>query len=143
MRIWYFSLYILITSLHSSIRDPLEDFISGDAFRSICQYVYEHDRIRYWEKVDKSGNIVFNNDHFKKLEEKIIKNIKPGDCIFVQPNVFSSFFKDVHPKITQPYFLVSSFCDEPVFDETYLEFIEDPMIIKCFMRNINVNHKKG
>jgi len=84
-------------------------YITGDAFRSISDHVYDEDSCLNPNQV------------------------KEGDIVFVKTWLIPSFFKYYHPLIKHSYILLTLNAD-PVIDETYVQYLDD-MIIHWFAQN--------
>ena len=93
-------------------------YISGDTFRAFCDYIY-----------DETGNTI------------IPENILYGDTIFLKTDYLSDFFKDIHPKIANPYILVTHNGDLPVPRE-FAYILDDPKLIVWFGQNVEYKHPK-
>ncbi|MFI0435519.1 MAG: hypothetical protein ACH350_07335 [Parachlamydiaceae bacterium] len=94
-------------------------YISGDSFRSFCDYVYD---------------------------EKD-QNIKPydvvyGDVIFVKTDYLCDFFTSVHPKIVNPYILITHNSDLCI-PQKFSYLLDDPKIIAWLGQNVkDYKHEK-
>jgi hypothetical protein len=120
-------IFLIWTGVYGNIREPLYDYISGDAFRSIADYIYEGPD---WYGVGSGA----------PLDRRIFKN-KPGDIIFVQICNLNNFIRKIHPKIKNPYILITHNHDDPI-DEKYKNFIKDPKIIKWYTQNSAIEDDK-
>jgi len=96
-------------------------YISGDTFRSFCDFV-----------IDKTNRFI-NPDE-----------VKDGDTIFIsaQTALLDFFFKNVHPKIKSTYILVTHNSDLSVF-KTYSKYLDDDNIVAWLGQNLTLEHKKA
>jgi hypothetical protein len=124
-----------VCSALTTTREPVGDFISPDAFRSIADFIYEGGDEQTASTIPKLPSL-------KEQERKILKNLSKGDVIYVYVKCLDHFIKNVHPKIRCPYIFLCTDDDNPIFDKRYLSFINDPKIINCYVRNINIDHPK-
>jgi len=103
-------------------RPTSEPFISGDTFRSFC-------------------NFIVDETHQPFDPEQV----KTGDTIFVSagfpPGNLKRFFSEYHPKIKYPYILVTHNGDSNV-PKDYMHYLEDDKIFAWFGQNINIGHPK-
>jgi hypothetical protein len=116
-------------------RTPIGDFISPDAFRSIADFIYED-----WDA--QTAATIPKLPTLEQQTKKILTKLSPGDIIYVYLPCLNHFIKHVHPKIAHPYIMICSSDDHPTFDESYLSYINDPKVINCYVRNINIDHPK-
>ncbi len=86
-------------------------FVSGDAFRAYSDHCYD--------EVDRS------------LDPKAVQK---GDTVFVKPDFFEDFFKEVHPQIEHPYILITHNSDYAV-PGLFAAMLDDPKIIAWFGQN--------
>jgi hypothetical protein len=104
-------------------RRPNLPYITGDAFRSHSDFIFDE------------TNQKFNPDIVKK-----------GDIIFVKTDLLDKFFTGYHDKISNKYILVSHNSDEdvPITRDLkdYTRYLEDEKIIVWFSQNVNRSHKK-
>lgn len=127
-------LCICLASLFSEDRRPLKNYITGDAFRGICDFRYENKKTESW--LDPTPKVFF-----EMQKERILKTSSAGDLIFVQSGLLDQFFLEVHPKISHPYILVSHNGDSSV-GEKYRQYLDDEKIIKWFAQNVDLEHAK-
>jgi len=99
-------------------RKSIYPFLSGDTFRSFCRFQYDEEH-----------------------KEKSFSNMKEGDTIFVNGDLLDLFFEKIHPKIPQPYVLVTHNSDHPIPYKFY-PFLNDPKLIAWFGQNIHLKHPK-
>lgn len=85
-------------------------YISGDTFRKNCNHVF---------------------DELSKFD---YKNVKKGDYIFVKTDFIEIFFKEMHPKIKEKYYLLTHNSDLPI--NSRHKYIIDEKIISWFAQNI-------
>ncbi len=105
----------IITSVTN--RWPSHPYITGDAFRSHCDFVFDETN--------------------KKFDPK---QIKTGDKIFVKTDMLEEFFANCHGEISNKYILVSHNADHEV--KNYNKYLDDDKIIVWFAQNSNQYHKK-
>lgn len=92
-------------------RPTIAPFISGDAFRAICDYCFD--------EVDSSLNPL---------------TVKKGSSIFVKTDFLDLFFHHVHPHIPVPYILVTHNSDDST-PGSFAEYLDDEKIIVWFGQN--------
>ena len=114
---------------------PIGPYISTDAFRSICNFRLEDMKDEFWSRP--------TPNRYRQMQEiDIVENIKVGDIVFVQANLISYFLKNIHPKISVPYFILAHRTDTPLDDE-FIEYMNnDSKIVKWFAQNVNIEHEK-
>lgn len=103
---------------YSPKRAPWFPFLSGDAFRAYCDYVFDEE--------DSSLNPLA---------------VQPNSTIFVKTDYLGRFFQQIHPRIPHKYILVShnSDCSAP---GDYVQFLEDEKLIAWFAQNVGATHPK-
>lgn len=100
-------------------RESSYPYISGDTFRSFCDFIY-----------DETGNTV------------IPDQVKYGDVIFLKTDFLQEFYFHVHPAIINPYILITHNSDRAITQE-FKAFLEDPKLIAWFGQNLeNFSHSK-
>ena len=93
--------------------------ISGDSFRAFCDH-----------KIDETNQAFY--------PESVVK----GDIIYVTPLGLKVFFETVHPKISEPYLLLTHNSDDS-FPEGYEEYLSDEKLKYWFTTNNSLpNHPK-
>lgn len=102
-------------------RPSSSPYLSGDTFRSFCNFI-----------IDKTN---------KFIDPEKIKN---GDIIFVANHAefLDFFFQKVHPKIKSKYILVTHNSDKSEFS-SYLKYLDDKNIVAWFGENLILKHKKA
>ncbi len=118
---------LIVIGVYGNSRDPIHDYISGDAFRSIAKYIYEE-------------NGSYGKNSGVKLDRRIFKN-SPGDIVFVQIASLGAFLENIHPNIPNPYILITHNGDD-IVDQRYLSFLLDPKIIRWYSQNVDIDHEK-
>ena len=95
-------------------------YVSGDTFRSICDFI-----------IDKTNNII-DPEH-----------VKNGDIIFIagHTQLLNFFFTHVHPKINANYILVTHNSDKSNFEQ-YAQYLDDKTITAWFGVNLTLEHAK-
>ncbi len=88
-------------------------YIAGDTFRAHCDYIY-----------DETGNTVKPD------------KVKYGDSIFLKTDYLKDFFTKIHPKIQNPYVLVTHNSDYPV-PQGYGYMLDDPKLLAWFGQNVD------
>jgi hypothetical protein len=116
LRILFIFMFFFQSLLFS--RPSSYPYISGDTFRAFCDYIY-----------DETGNTV--------LPESIVY----GDTIFLKTDYLSEFFREIHPKIANPYILVTHNGDLPIPRE-FGYVLDDPKLIVWFGQNVEHKHPK-
>lgn len=91
-------------------------YISGDGFRSLADHVFD---------MDSTINP---------------QTVQRGDIVFVQSSRIKRFFTKVHPRIDNPYVLITHNGDENI-NEEYVKFI-DGKIIHWFAQNCLIKHER-
>ncbi len=92
-------------------------YISGDTFRSICNFIFDED-VRF--------------DPAK---------IQKPSIVFVKTDMMPEFFARVHPKINVPYVLVTHNADHGAPGD-FVNYLDDPKIIHWFGQNPTAIHPK-
>lgn len=111
---------ILLTTLCCSLALVAEEvdrrsgfpYVSGDTFREFCTFI-----------VDETGSTL------------IPEKVQYGDTIFLKTDFLGDFFKNLHPKIANPYILISHNSDTAA-PGPYASFLDDPKIIAWFGQNM-------
>lgn len=89
-----------------------------------------------------TGNKFKRNCHYSYDEEGFKKNSEPNVNeilrIFVKIDYVHNFFRN---KQNKPYILFTHNGDLPV-DNSYLQYLNDPNLIRWYGQNINTNHPK-
>lgn len=115
-RIFVFFLPFLLWSVpYPPSRAPWLPFVSGDAFRSYCDYVVDEE--------DSSLNPL---------------SVKPRSTIFVKTDYLGYFFLRIHPRIPYPYILVTHNSDYSV-PGGFFSFLKDDKMIAWFGQNVDDN----
>lgn len=104
--------------LTNQSRIPKHKFITGDAFRAICDHVFD-----------------------ETLVEFDPKKVKTGDTIFVLTDFLDLFFKHVHHLILNQYVLITHNSDLSVPGK-YQRFLDENKIIFWFGINPDIRHPK-
>ncbi len=116
-----FQLYVLtlcvyVSGLCSSLlhedRPSSFPYIAGDTFRAYCDYIY-----------DETGNTVKPD------------KVKYGDTIFLKTDFLNDFFTNIHPKIQNPYVLVTHNSDYPI-PQGYGYMLDDTKLLAWFGQNV-------
>ena len=96
-------------------------YISGDGFRTIGDHIYDSTRPNFAPE---------------KVKEK--------EIVFVGDNMIKKFLREIHPRISVRYILVTHNGDERVDEEVaaLLDLDVDNKIIKCYSYNVTVSHPK-
>lgn len=124
------SLSFISASLQAQdIRSSSYPFISGDTFRAIANHI-----------LDETNQSLDPN------------TVQPYDIIFLKTDYAPSFFQIMHPKITNPYILITHNSDlSPIFllsgncswMRTDLSaYLDDPKLVAWFAQNIDYRHPK-
>lgn len=92
-------------------------YISGNAFRSICQHCF---------------------DDYASLSPEAVKE---QQFVFVATHKLGEFFFKVHPKISNRYVLITHNSDDSA-PGRYINFLNDQKIIAWFTQNCDANHPK-
>ena len=113
-----FSYIVAHTCKDNLSREGDLPFLSGDTFRAYADHIYDE-----------------TNATFKSEKVKI------GDTIFVISFLLFDFFANEHPKIKQPYILIThnSYFYAP---GEFIKFLNDPKIFMWFGVNKDSNHSK-
>lgn len=109
-----FNLWMFLTKNGRPTSYP---YLSADSFRAISDHIYD--------TVD---------------ENSPVYNIKSGDKVFVSSSHIFEYFKYIHPKIENPYILITHWGIVPV-DEKLTGYIDDK-IIHWFGKNVLIEHPK-
>ncbi|MCL4360892.1 hypothetical protein M1446_00880 [Candidatus Dependentiae bacterium] len=110
----FFFLFQIFSRIEHKSSYPL---IAGDTFRAFADFILDSDT-------------TFNPLATQK-----------GAIIFVQIDDLEKFFKEYHPKIQNPYILLTHRCagakdDDPI-PGPYRKWVDDPKIISWFSQNID------
>jgi hypothetical protein len=92
-------------------REPSTPFISGDTFRFFADFVFD--------EVDESLDPM---------------HVKKGSTVFVKTDYLNAFFEKVHPKIQEPYILITHNSDDAA-PGPFSSHLNDPNIIAWFAQN--------
>lgn len=92
-------------------RSVTPPFICGDAFRLLCDFAYDE--------------LTTSMDPAQ---------VKEGDAVFLKTDYMDAFFENVHPKIQQPYVLVSHNSDD-MAPGNCARFLDDPKLLAWFAQN--------
>jgi hypothetical protein len=98
-----------------------DSFISGDAFKKYCDFVYEK---------------ATSFDPFQ---------VQEGNLVFVDNDLLQEFFSTMHPKIPHRYVLVThngNYLKGRATPGRYYLFLEDDKILAWFGSNPNIKHPK-
>jgi len=100
-------------------RRPSYPLITGDGFRDSSDFIYDET-----ERSFDPGKVT------------------RGDIIFVKTDFIGEFFRNIHPKIPQPYVVITHNSDYPA-PGSFREFLDDPKILAWFAQNAEgYTHKK-
>jgi len=113
------SFFLIPLVLNSNERKSSYPFISGDSFRSYCNFTYD--------------------EITRNINPELVKN---GDTIFVKTDYLGDFFTTIHNKITSRYILITHNSDFPI-PGNYAHKLNDPKLIAWFGQNVeNYLHPK-
>jgi hypothetical protein len=122
-KVYYFFLFKIKTFIRRKVsrlfkynRPSSYPYITGDSFRSLATHIYD------------------------ELQEVDVENVVKNDIVFVRGDFLHTYFKKVHPKIQNPYILISHHSDENI-DSTFEKYI-DGKIIHWFAQNLMIRHEK-
>jgi len=104
------------TRLAGDRRPSSLPYVSGDSFRAIADHVHD------------------------ETAEAKPEDISRGEVVFVSAPRVASYFRDVHPRISHPYVLITHNGDTNI-DESMLAFIDDK-IIRWFAQNAVARHPR-
>ena len=107
----------LYISLSNNTRPSSEPFISGDGFRSFADHIFEMPR-----------------PNIKATD------VAKGQIVFVENTLLDTYFDTVHPKIENPYILITHNGDKNI-DASYIPKI-DSKIMHWFAQNLLTEHPK-
>src|SRR5579883_2863062 len=100
-------------------RSSSAPYLSGDTFRTFCNFTYD--------------------ELNRSLDPLAVKN---GNTIFVKTDFIEEFFANIHPRIQAKYILVTHNGDAPV-PRGCASFLEDEKLIAWFGQNVeNYTHPK-
>ena len=107
-------------------RSTMLPFASGDGFRAFADHI-----------VDETTGVHPN----------LVANLLAGDSIFVKSDFLSAFFHEMHPRIFQPYVLVTHNSDwavpsEPRIGAQLDAYLDSPMILAWYTVNPSRLHPK-
>ena len=99
-------------------RPIFDDIVTGDAFRA------------------------FANHAFDELDSPLIpETVLEGHTVFVRTDYLSKFFEEMHPRIENPYILITHNSDDPV-PGPFKSHLDDPKILAWFGENAEEEHPK-
>lgn len=102
--------------LDNSKRPASLPYLTGDTFRSLAQFFIDELRLP------------LNPD-----------NIQEGDIVFLKTELIDYFFTIIHPRIKNPYILVSHNSDSSAPGK-YAHFLDDEKLIAWFTQNCDLAH---
>lgn len=105
-------------AMMSGLRASSTPFISGDSFRQICNFVVDEKQIPF----DPS-------------------KVQLADAIFLSAEYLEYFFTVIHPKIAQPYILVTHNSDNSVPNK-WVSYLDEDKLIAWFGQNCDQYHSK-
>ncbi len=111
---WAFQTWL---KLSKNPRPTSSPYISADSFRAIADHVFDY--------VD---------------EKTKVPDVKTGDIIYINSDDSQKFFTQIHPKINNPYILISHWGIKP-FGTSLIPYL-DNKIIHVFAKNALVAHPK-
>jgi len=118
-----FNFFLLCEQKDANLRIDSNPYVSGDDFRHLAQFVFDETSPYFNPELVKNGDIIF-----VRTEPSII-NLK----------VFFTFF---HPKIKEPYILITHNGDDNVPGQ-FENYLNDAKLIAWFGQNGNiVDHTK-
>ena len=104
---------------YGTTRDSSDPFISGDSFRTYCDFTFDE---------------LNTSIDFKVFEY--------GSTVFVKTDMLDKFLKKIHPQIPNPYIIVSHNSDASCPGK-FFSYLDDPKIIGWFGQNLeNCSHPK-
>ncbi len=114
------AIYLLVmSSMQATHRPHSQPFVSGDSFRAIADHIFDETTPRF----DAS-------------------QVRAGDVIFINLSHQEAFFSQVHPKIREPYILISHNHDYSAPGK-YRSFLDDEKLILWLTQNPDlVGHPK-
>lgn len=129
-------IYILFSILSVSILEATSSSlysscISRKGFQGLCRFTYDpYVDTSIVEWASKSGGATFNPSH-----------VQPGDIIFVRQ--VDNFFKQKHPKIKNPYIIITHGDYRDAFLPAYAKYLDSPKVIAWFAIHAGIsNHAK-
>lgn len=99
-------------------RDTSYPYISGDTFRSFADHVYDETMHHFFPKY-----------------------VLEGDVVFVKTDYIDIFLSQYHPKIENPYILITHNSDKGI-TKKYQKALDDSKILAWFSQNIEFDHSK-
>ena len=111
------ALFRLSSQISGNDRPASDPFISGDSFRALAQHAF-----------DSVG------------KDTALPSIQKRDIVFVASTCMKEFFESMHPRIREPYILITHNGDEPV-DQGLADKI-DGKIIHWFAQNADAVHPR-
>lgn len=112
-KITYYNIHIY----PNIFRPTSKPFISGDTFRDYSNHI--HDETQGFD----------------------LKKVKKNDIIFLKSELIDTFFNYFHPKIKEPYILITHNSDF-IIEEKHLSY-KDDLIIHWFAQNLNFPNNDG
>lgn len=100
------------------LRQSSYPYLSGDTFRAFCNHIFDE------------TEVIFD-----------VTKIALADTVFVRNDVLHVFFGKYHPRIQNPYILITHNNDFPN-PGAYAHYLDDHTIIAWFAQNADCVHKK-
>ena len=127
----------ILSRSHSKTGADWSSYISPTTFRDMADWVYWRHRA-----------VLPPSDPLVAVNESIaVHCLTPGALIYVQTTMLGKFFDEVHPAITQPYFLITGSADTTVPGgwQRHLDANADgspSMLLHWFGQNGNTSHPR-
>jgi hypothetical protein len=93
-------------------------YVTGDTFRAACDYVVDETKIPF--EPDK---------------------VNFAATIFLNAELMDYFFSELHPRIAQPYILVTHNSDKAI-PGFFVKYLQDPKLLAWFGQNVGLIHPK-
>lgn len=99
-------------------RSSSHPYITGDSFRVACDFIIDETKIPFEPA-----------------------KVNPGDTIFLNADIMNYFFSELHPKIKNPYILVTHNSDNAIPGK-FVKYLEDSKLVAWFGQNVGLSHSK-
>jgi hypothetical protein len=109
----FFTFLVVPLFLVSATRKPCPPFVSGDAFRASCDYIFD--------ETDTS----LDPGH-----------VGPKSTLFVKGDYLGRFFERIHPYLPHPYLLVTHNSDNSA-PGAFSSYLQDEKLIAWFAQNLD------
>lgn len=125
----------LRTKITGDSRPSSNPFISGDGFRKLARFKFDS-----IGDIENAANPSIGGVASDLKKDDVTFEVDRGDVIFVASPIIKDFFEKAHPKISNPYILITHNGDTNIGKD--LSGYIDGKIIRWFAQNVLVEHPK-